>query len=172
MYLSVTSSSPLLAMGRYKVKIYSSTKSGLPGYFVLEYIFTLYLPIASNGEELVTKSQYEICSRSGTPTNYSVSRIFKDKIFIQQGYSVSRDIPVQIIQSVGKFQYKTFSQQGYSSTNYSVKYETFSQQGYVPVQNIQSVGIYSRPKQSVRKAIPVLEYPYQLNILYWNIFTD
>jgi uncharacterized protein YjdB len=55
--------------------------------------------------------------------------MFQYKIFSQQGhsstkYSVSRDIPVQNIQSAGTFQYKIFSQ---SDT---------------PGQNIQSAGTF------------------------------
>jgi hypothetical protein len=47
----------------------------------------------------------------------------------------SSDISVQNNQSVGIFQYKIFSQSGYSSTKYSVSRD-------IPVQNIQTVGIF------------------------------
>jgi hypothetical protein len=65
--------------------------------------------------------------------------IFQYKVFSQYGYSstkysVSRDIPVQNIQSVRIFQYKVFSQYGYSSTKYSVSRD-------IPVQSIQSVPV-------------------------------
>jgi hypothetical protein len=75
----------------------------------------------------------------------------QDKIFNQW------DIPVQNIQSAGLVQYKLFSQQGYSSTKYSVSRIS-------PVQNIQSVGIFqyklfnqqgcSSTKYSVSRMIP------------------
>jgi hypothetical protein len=49
--------------------------------------------------------------------------------------AVRRYIPVQNSRSGGIFQYKIFSQGGYSSTKYSARRN-------IPVQNIQSVGIF------------------------------
>jgi hypothetical protein len=73
-------------------------------------------------------------------------------------YAVSRNIPVQNIQSVEIFQCKIYSQHEYSSAKYAVSKD-------IPVQNMQSVRIfqykifsqqtYSSTKYSVSRNIPV-----------------
>jgi hypothetical protein len=84
-------------------------------------------------------------SRDIPGQNIQLGRIFpwtlQYKISIQQEifqvviYSVSKNIPLQYIQSAAILQYKIFSEQAYSSTAYSVS------RG-IAVQNIQSARIF------------------------------
>jgi hypothetical protein len=60
-------------------------------------------------------------------------------------YLVSKDVPVQNIQSARTFQYKIFSKQGNSRTKCSVSRNIpvqNIQSGDIPVKNIQSVGTF------------------------------
>jgi hypothetical protein len=65
-----------------------------------------------------------------------VRRDIPYKIFSQHGYSSTK-----YSASRGIYQYKIFSQHGNSSTKYSVRMD-------IPVQNIQSVGIFQHGKNT------------------------
>ena len=88
--------------------------------------------------------RYQIFSQRGcSSTKYSVSQNVPVQK-IQSARMFSKDIQHKLFQSARMFQYRKFSQQGYSSTNY------FSQQGCSSTKHAVSKGVPVPTIQSAR----------------------